>query len=170
MITTAIVKGIIGSGLARIVTTSGVGVFVLNVAKDVDLGVDLLSQVANNRVLILVNARVGQLQVHLELLNQSLGIVDLGNGSDIAPAIHCVVRHQLDDLNLVQANTDGVAKGSGQVGKDLLNGKSIVRDKDVVERVEEANLDFTAVRRRWPTIVGRNGSRNTSGKALRSGD
>lgn len=129
-------------------------------AKDVNLGINLSSEGADDWVLVLVDARVWQLEIHLQLLNQGLWVVNLGNGGNIAQTINSVVWHELHDLELVKTETNGIGQRPGQVGENLLGSNSVVRDKYVVERVQETNLDFSGVRGRLPAITGRDDTWN----------
>lgn len=126
---------------AAVAVSAVVGATVGELAKDVDLGVDQSRQVADNGVRVVVDERVGHRHVQLELVNQVLGVVDLGESGDITPLGAGVVGDKLGDLDLLHVDAGGGGEGLRQILEDLSGGNSVAGDEHVVERVQESNLD-----------------------------
>lgn len=146
------------------------GAAVIDVAVDVDFGVDQGSQVSHDAIGVVVDARVGRPQVHLELVDQVLGVVELGNGGEISPLSPSIVRHQLGDLNLVGGEAAGVGEGLRQELEDLGGGNGVACDEDVVEREQKANLDrHAALRGRFVGIIRKDELGNIGGQSLGTG-
>lgn len=134
------VESIVGLGTGDIVAV-GRAIIFRNITKEVNVDVDLLGEVASNRIIDLVDARVGRPQVHLKSLDKSLRVVELGNGGNVTISVHSVVGNKLLDLNGLGVNTGSFGKSHGQVREDLTSSLRIFGNEVVVQAVEETNLN-----------------------------
>lgn len=103
--------------------------------------VDVLRQVVDELHRVIVEARVGDLDIHAELVDHALRVVEPRQGCDVSERLHCVIRNEPDHLDVAAVNLGAICEGDGQVGKDLGGRHGVVADKLVVLGVKEPNLE-----------------------------
>lgn len=156
--------------LAARLASSTISTVTFVVAGERNLGVDYSSQVINNVQLVVVQARVGRPHAHSQLLNDVLGVVELGNGGDVTILVTSVPRNKLDELDLVSRDATGGSKSVGQVVEDLSSGDGVAGNEVVVEREQETNVDLSCARRsRLVTTVGKNNLGDVGRQSLGGG-
>lgn len=90
---------------------------------------------------MVVNARVGSPQVHLERVQHGLGVVQLSKRRDITPLLTGVIRNQHGDLNLADIETTRAGKSLRKILEDLSSSDGVLGNVVVVEGEQETNLD-----------------------------
>lgn len=143
-------KGVVVAGArGRTVTTVAAAAAIAAVgrttagdlAKDVNLGVDQGGKVAHNGVGVVVDERVGHRHVQLKLVNQVLGVVDLGKSGNVTPLSSGVIRNKLGNLDLLHIDASSVGQSLGKVLEDLSGSNGVAGNEQVVKRIQESNLD-----------------------------
>ena len=142
----------------------------LNVTKDVDLGVDDSGKILDKLVGVVVDTRVGSPEFNLESIKQVLRVVHLGNRGQITPLVASIKRNKHGNLNAVKIKVTSIGQSLGEVLEDLSSSNRVPDNVVVVEGVQETNLDQSGtLRLLLRRILGQDDRRNTRGKRLRGG-
>jgi len=145
--------------VARSTVAVAVAIVTIAVAKSIreltqlkgNCRVNLRRQVEDENILALVQSRVGQLDIDLELVKHAGRVGHMGACSDIAQRGHCVQRHEPPDDNLanIKSATSTLSQSLRQKLEDL-SGSLVVGDHEiVVVSLTETNLDQGGIYRCW---------------------
>ncbi|KAI6757085.1 hypothetical protein HG531_002910 [Fusarium graminearum] len=157
LVTLATVTETIVAAKATVVRVAGVRAStVISVTKDVDLVVDDGGQVADNLKIVVVQERVGCHEISLETVKHVLRVVDLGQGSNVAPLRLSIHGNNLFDQDTVLAKATSISKTLGKVLEKLGSRDGVSGKELVVEGEEETDLNGTRTLRN--RLVGDGGN------------
>jgi hypothetical protein len=167
LVTLATVTEDIAVATVAIIRVTIVGVVVgIRVTKDVDLGVDDGGQITDDLKIIVVQWGVRGKEISLETVDHVLGIMDLGESSDVSPLGLCVKRNNLANKNAVLGEATSISKTLGEVFEKLSSCDSVASQELVVEREQETQLDGNrAFRDRLVGVVRKDHTGNVSRKS-----
>jgi len=135
------VVGVVGGRGRRRAVITGKTAIILHAWNDLDGGINVLRKVIDEGVRVVVNGRVGDLDIHAQCVNHASGVIELGERGDVAESLRRIVWDELRHLNLVDINANRIRQSLGQESEDLGSCIGILADVLVILAVQETDLE-----------------------------